>query len=411
MGRPESLSHSRNDTGPPGSADMRHRKSLLSQSERWLQHANVKKTSLSSKMTFLKQKGLREEELRSLLRRDTESNENTRGSPAKSALGDDGKQEEEAEFCNDVDLSQPEADTQATSPEEKPIVLYPELSPVIRQKLKTLVQNSPWQFLIHSAPYTVSVTATITGIICATSKYILHPKIVRLMTIRQDLAEFTHTQLKELNSRLENYKDGKGLTKTAPEMGIRDLDGVVRIAKSMIFEAELAIKEAQTQSNVFFQHREGHENEENDILDIPKSALLADNRDITQLSLLTAYLCDLLPVECDGEMEHTGITALGEDILDLQRLIQRLQQRCVQTSHHTRTVFPILKTTWAKAKAAEGQEEAGNKHDVGRGNINVPAAETAVYDSVSAVKQEIAGVKSMLLPQLTRGPAPRSDTQ
>lgn len=401
MGKSESPSEDRNGTESScESTDTEEsRKRLMSQSERWLRHEHVRNAPVSSKIMFLRGKRLREGEILALLERDTELNDDVDSPESETALGDGDKQKQADAAYDDIGMPRSGAGTPTTSHEEKPIVLYPESSSLCRRKPSTPIKTSPLRFLINSGPYAASATAMMIGIIYATSKYILHPRVVQLMNVRQALAAVTCAQLKELNLRLEYFRDGnkEGIT-TARGMDIKDLNGVVRIAKTMISETELAMKEAQTQSDIFHQHGEHHQ--KTPVLDIPESAIPRANHDLTQLSLLTAHLRDLLPAQRGGAMEHTGISVLREDMLNLQQLIQKLQHNS-HTSNQARGRFPVLKTAWAKARAAEEREKAAAIH--GREDMDMAVAEAALNEAISAVKQEIAGVKGMLLPQLRRG--------
>ncbi|KAL1792600.1 hypothetical protein ACET3X_009107 [Alternaria dauci] len=164
---------------------------LLEQASRFLEDATIRDAPREKKVAFLQSKGVRTEDIETLLGKEPQENTHT-------DLEDVGQRAWSATPSKPAEVSEVTSQARDTPPppprEIPPIVTYPEFL-ANTEKPPPLITT---QRLATTAYVTGGLIATMYGL----SKYIIAPMTHSLAESRQEFASHTHEQLKELNSRL-----------------------------------------------------------------------------------------------------------------------------------------------------------------------------------------------------------------
>ncbi|KAF5866980.1 hypothetical protein ETB97_006825 [Aspergillus alliaceus] len=196
-----------NSTSPPSSDDA-SRSTLLEQATKFLQDESLYDAPLDHKVSFLESKGLRQDEIDSLLgvSRTSEATSST------AATGEDKKTTESSTTSStstpaSSSPSAPVSQTSSTSTtatanrqppstrDVPPIITYPEF--LVNQP------KPPPLVTLRSFLYTLYGAAGLGASIYGASEYLVKPMLANLTSARHDLAETAQENLKKLNEKLE----------------------------------------------------------------------------------------------------------------------------------------------------------------------------------------------------------------
>ena len=193
------------------------RPDLVEQASKFLQDDSIRDAPTDQKVSFLESKGLRNEEIQSLLgvSRNAEASSDTPSDDGKTqpAASNEGQSTatESSEVASPTDqkpLSPPSAPAQsppssspatpAPAPRSRdvpPIITYPEF--LFKE------QKKPPLVTFQSILYTLYGAAGLAASVYGASEYFVKPMVANLTSARHSLAETTQTNLEKLNEKLE----------------------------------------------------------------------------------------------------------------------------------------------------------------------------------------------------------------
>ncbi|PWY89570.1 hypothetical protein BO94DRAFT_534348 [Aspergillus sclerotioniger CBS 115572] len=206
---------SNNDTTSTSSptSDETSRSALIEQAAKFLEDDSIRDAPTDRKVTFLQSKGLREDEINTLLAisptpepSDTPEEEKTTSAETTASTSTDSEPPtSNAAASSSQSTPSPQSSTSAPPPaptsktnntrDIPPIITYPEF-------LSTRTKPPPLVTL-RSILYTLYGAAGLGATFYGASEYLVKPMLANLTTAREELAETASTNLKKLNEKLE----------------------------------------------------------------------------------------------------------------------------------------------------------------------------------------------------------------
>ena len=191
------------------------RPDLMDQASKFLQDESIRDAPTDQKISFLESKGLRNEEIQSLLgvSRNAEASSDTPSDDGKtqtpSPNGSQSTTEQPSEAASPTDQkslspasapaqSPPSSSPPAPAPRSRdvpPIITYPEF--LFKE------QKKPPLVTFQSILYTLYGAAGLAASVYGASEYLVKPMVANLTSARHSLSETTQANLEKLNEKLE----------------------------------------------------------------------------------------------------------------------------------------------------------------------------------------------------------------
>ena len=247
------------------------RASLIDKATRFLEDDDIRDAPIERKQYFLQLKGLTEDEIRDLLRRQHMPE-------AEVAKGFHEEQEDVSRIDHPESVSNGSSDATPATPAKDivPIITYPEFL-IHSQKPPPLVTTERLLTALYIAS---GAAATIYG----TSKYIVEPMVETLTAARQSLFDTAHTNLATLNKKLEDSVSKSPETPFA----LDDIENTTVDSDP----AHFFNRSAATQTSPHLSRSTS-----SDSFDVSDTLASSSSAHEATLSTIKSRLCDLLPAD------------------------------------------------------------------------------------------------------------------
>ncbi|KAE8376446.1 peroxisomal membrane anchor protein conserved region-domain-containing protein [Aspergillus bertholletiae] len=370
-----SATNSTSASSPSSDADDASRSDLLQQATKFLEDESLRDAPLDRKISFLESKGLRQDEINSLLgvSRNSEATSSTAttegdNKTAESSTTKDTPSESAASTTTSRSSSSPVTalnNRQSSSARDvAPIITYPEFL-VNQTKPPPLVS-------LRSLLYTVYGAAGLGATIYGASEYLVKPMIANLTSARHELAETAEGNLKKLNEKLEQNVSTippQLTARRAQSAGSSSDDETESVTSD---PAELFHRDVAVQTTEDFNLEKSSAANTADTESFDPTAAVSTH--VNRLETIRSHLKEFSETdEKSTSADETVRTSLNE----LQHYLDGLLYS--KAGYGPGTGYGVYSTP--------GFDSSGNAAGLGKGE----------EDAISSFKSEIRGVKGALL--------------
>ncbi|KAH2912600.1 hypothetical protein KXV75_003139 [Aspergillus fumigatus] len=314
-----------NSTSTPSpSSDETPRSELIEQAKKFLQDDSIRDAPIDRKIAFLESKGLRSEEIDSLLAisRETDSSTNlaegSKSTPdsTTSSTSNESQSPKEPSALSPISSASspttpaaPTATKNSTPRDVPPIITYPEF----------LMQQSkpPPLVTLRSILYTLYGAAGLGASLYGASEYLVKPMLATLTSARVELAQTANANLQKLNEKLEQNvsRIPPHVTSDPTELFHRDvatqtsqdLDVSTLPHKAGYHPADEATPDPTATVNTHIKRLENITSHLREVASSEKESGALDDSMRTRLNELHHYLDGLLY----GRSSYSSVTAYG----------------------------------------------------------------------------------------------------
>ncbi|KAK1143493.1 hypothetical protein N8T08_006299 [Aspergillus melleus] len=361
------------------------RSTLLEQANNFLQDDAIRDAPIDRKISFLESKGLRNDEIDSLLgvsRNPEATNANTStetASPDSVNASSKSENESEAQTSSTGSTSSPSTSPAPTSTgtantntarspapsssprDVPPIITYPEFL-VHQSKPPPLVS-------LQSILYTLYGAAGIGASIYGASEYLVKPMLANLTSARHELAQTASENLQKLNEKLEQnvsvIPPQLAARKTTDESSEEDSDSITSDP------TELFHRDVATQTSQDLEATQSKAKEDGEKIPDPTATV---NTHIKRVEILTSHLREFADIEKQSSaVDDSARTGLNELHHYLDGLIYS------KPGYSAVSGYGVY--------GSQGMDSNGTSTGMGKGE----------EDAISSFRSEIRGVKGALL--------------
>ncbi|KAH1887700.1 hypothetical protein KXV51_009492 [Aspergillus fumigatus] len=375
-----------NSTSTPSpSSDETPRSELIEQAKKFLQDDSIRDAPIDRKIAFLESKGLRSEEIDSLLAisRETDSSTNlaegSKSTPdsTTSSTSNESQSPKEPSALSPISSASspttpaaPTATKNSTPRDVPPIITYPEF----------LMQQSkpPPLVTLRSILYTLYGAAGLGASLYGASEYLVKPMLATLTSARVELAQTANANLQKLNKKLEQnvsrippHLSAKDTKQTEPADSEDDEQDSVTSDPTELFHRDVATQTSQDLDVSTLPHKAGYHPADEATPD-PTATV---NTHIKRLENITSHLREVASSEKEsGALDDSMRTRLNELHHYLDGLLYG------RSSYSSVTAYGVYSTPGLETTSGP--------------SVGISKAEE---DAMASFRADIRGVKGALL--------------